>query len=70
MSTIKIDAERVLCSVCGNKTRDKIGEDTILRIVAVQSSMTLPEYQYYKSRLSYYGIRLLFYAIMNRYYID
>ena len=70
MSTIKIDAEWVLCSVCGNKTRDKIREDTILRIVAVQSFMTLSEYQYYKSRLSYYGIRLLFYAIMNRYYID
>ena len=40
MSTIKIDAERVLCSVCGNKTRDKIREDTILRIVAVQSFLT------------------------------
>jgi len=31
MSTIKIDAEWVLCPVCGNKTRDKIRKDTILR---------------------------------------
>jgi len=31
MSTIKIDAEWILCSVCGNKTRDKIRKDTILR---------------------------------------
>ena len=31
MSTIKIDAEWVLCPVCSNKTRDKIRKDTILR---------------------------------------
>jgi len=41
-----------------------------LLLFVIFQFMTLPEYQYYKSRLSYYGIRLLFYAIMNRYYID
>lgn len=31
MSTIKIDAEWILCPVCDNKTREKIRKDTILR---------------------------------------
>ena len=28
---IKVSVERVRCPVCGNKTRDKIREDTVLK---------------------------------------